>query len=160
MTILEKKVDALMRFVSATNDFDRCDAMGDIKLLLNNDKLMDASEMIRNETEAILMEIGVPCHLSGFRYLITGVQLMIEDPTIAQSITKRLYPEIATREGRSGRLVERNMRNAIEVATNNGDPEIMQHYFGNTILASKGKATNTQFIVTLAREVKRRVYGL
>ena len=42
------------------------------------------------------------------------------------------------------------MRNAIEVAWNRGNVEVLQKYFGYTINPHAGRPTNSEFIATLA----------
>jgi hypothetical protein len=164
MTTLERKVDALAKVVLADDHVARELAIEELKLVMDDGLTRYESEMdmIRNHTEALLMEIGVPCHHLGFNDLIIAISMVVENPQLGSAITKSLYPGIAKRggNGRTAQQVERGIRHSIEYWTINVDSEVIDRYFGNSISINKAKPTNAQFIITLAREVKRRVYGV
>ena len=66
------------------------------------------------------------------------------------SITKVLYPEIASKYKTTGSRVERAIRHAIEVAWTRGNIDVIDEIFGYTISASKAKPTNSEFIAMIS----------
>ena len=50
--------------------------------------------------------------------------------------------------------VERAIRHAIEVAWARGEMDVNNKVFGNTISASKGKPTNSEFIAMIADKLR------
>ena len=72
---------------------------------------MDA---IEKRTRILLMNIGVPAHLSGYEFLVEAVRMSYENKDLLNSVTKTLYPKIGEKFGKTKFCVERNMRHAIE----------------------------------------------
>ena len=99
---------------------------------------------------AIIHEIGVPAHIKGYNYLRAAIEEVVKDPTMIEAVTKRLYPKVAKKFQSTTSKVERAIRHAVEVAWNRGDWETLNKFFGNTIDASKGKPTNSEFIALIA----------
>ena len=61
-------------------------------------------------------------------------------------------------KGLSGKwYCRRAIRHAIEVAWDQGDLDVLEKYFSNTISASRGKPTNREFITRMANVVKANV---
>ena len=69
-------------------------------------------------------------------------------------VTKRLYPEIAKKNGTTASRVERAIRHAIEVAWDRGDVDTLNSYFGYTIHNLRGKPTNSEFIAMIADKMR------
>ena len=63
----------------------------------------------------ILHQIGVPAHIKGYQFLRDAILMTMENQDYINSVTKRLYPEIAKRNGTTASRVERAIRHAIEV---------------------------------------------
>ena len=76
--------------------------------------------------------------------------MAIDSPDIINSITKRLYPEVAERFETSPSKVERAIRHAIEVAWNKGKIENINSIFGVKVYSSTEKPTNGEFIALVA----------
>ena len=70
------------------------------------------------------------------------------------AVTKRLYPEIAKKNGTTASRVERAIRHAIEVAWDRGDVDTLNSYFGYTIHNLRGKPTNSEFIAMIADKMR------
>ena len=83
--------------------------------------------------------------------------MCVEDKTILECITGRLYPELAKRYGATPTRVERAIRHAIEVAWDRGDWGVFKRYFGNTISSIRGKATNSEFISCVTNQLRLEV---
>ena len=63
----------------------------------------------------ILHQIGVPAHIKGYQFLRDAILMTMEDNEYINSVTKRLYPEIAKRNNTTASRVERAIRHAIDV---------------------------------------------
>lgn len=72
---------------------------------------------------AILLQLRMPAHLSGYRFLRTAVLSVMENPALMRHVTKELYPVVAEKYGTTAGCVERSIRHAIATAWNRGRPE-------------------------------------
>ena len=98
----------------------------------------------------IFMTVGIPAHIKGYQFLREAIKMAIDSPDIINSITKRLYPEVAERFETSPSKVERAIRHAIEVAWNKGKIENINSIFGVKVYSSTEKPTNGEFIALVA----------
>lgn len=98
----------------------------------------------------IFITVGIPAHIKGYQFLREAVKMAIDTPDIINSITKRLYPEVAGRFGTSASKVERAIRHAIEVAWNRGKIENINTLFGVRVYSHNEKPTNGEFIALVA----------
>lgn len=98
----------------------------------------------------IFMTVGIPAHIKGYQFLRDAIKLAIDSPDIINSITKRLYPEVAQHFSTSPSKVERAIRHAIEVAWNKGKIENINSLFGVRIYSGNEKPTNGEFIALVA----------
>lgn len=98
----------------------------------------------------IFVSVGIPAHIKGYQFLREGIRLTVDNPQIINSITKGLYPAIATRYSTTSSKVERAIRHAIEVAWNRGKIENINSLFGIKVYTSNDKPTNGEFIALLA----------
>ena len=102
----------------------------------------------------ILHELGVPSHIKGYHYLREGIKLLYNNPELIGGITKELYPSIAKKFSSTDTRVERSIRHAIEVSWNRGNWDLMQELFGYSVDIDKAKPTNSEFIVTIADNLR------
>lgn len=102
----------------------------------------------------VLRELGVPAHIKGYSYLREALVTTVKDPTLTESITKVLYPAIAATFNTTPSRVERAIRHAIEVSWLRGSVEAQLRYFGYTVNAVTGKPTNSEFIATVADNLR------
>ena len=102
----------------------------------------------------ILHQIGVPAHIKGYQFLRDAILLTMNEPEYINAVTKRLYPEIAKKNGTTASRVERAIRHAIEVAWDRGDVDTLNSYFGYTIHNLRGKPTNSEFIAMIADKMR------
>lgn len=98
----------------------------------------------------LFLTVGIPAHIKGYKYLRDAVKLVLTDGNIINSITKRLYPEIANLHETSPSKVERAIRHAIEVAWSRGKLENLNKIFGLKVYNSNEKPTNGEFIALVA----------
>ncbi|MEG1528057.1 MAG: sporulation transcription factor Spo0A [Clostridia bacterium] len=111
-----------------------------------NDLFKTLDEKLSN----IFISVGIPAHIKGYQFLREGIKLAVDNPSIINTITKGLYPTIATRFETSSSKVERAIRHAIEVAWNRGRIENINSLFGVKVYSSNEKPTNGEFIALLA----------
>lgn len=103
---------------------------------------------------AIIKEIGVPAHIKGYAFLREAIQMVYIDVDLLGSVTKVLYPDIATKYNTTPSRVERAIRHAIEVAWNRGNYEVISKMFGYTVHHLKSKPTNSEFIAMIADKIR------
>ena len=104
---------------------------------------------LKAEITKVLRNLGVPCHIKGYDYVRTAVMMCVHEPVLLQYITKGLYVRVAEEFDTTSSRVERAIRHAVELAWQRGDMDVLMRYFGNTVDATKGKTTNSEFIATL-----------
>lgn len=97
-----------------------------------------------------IKELGISANLMGYHYIRYGVELIIKDFSLINSITKRLYPQIAQKYNTTASRVERIIRHTIEAGWLKANEDVTKRLFGYSISADKGKPTNSEFIVTVA----------
>ena len=102
----------------------------------------------------IIHEVGIPAHIKGYQYIREAIALAVKDMEVINSITKLLYPTLARKFKTTPSRVERAIRHAIEVAWTRGKMDVNNSMFGNTISASKGKPTNSEFIAMIADKLR------
>lgn len=122
--------------------------------------LQAAPPSTRRESEGVritkaLDNIGVPAHLKGYTMLIHAISIAMNSADTLR-FTKDVYPRIAVMMDTTPVRVERAMRHAVEFAFENGDESILHDIFGNSISLQKGKATNSQFVMTVAKKLSCR----
>lgn len=118
------------------------------------------TEHLESTVTAIIHEIGVPAHIKGYQYLRDAIMRAAKDRAVMDGVTKVLYPDIARQYRTTASRVERAIRHAIEVAWDRGDLDTLQHYFGYTVNAAKGKPTNSEFIALIADKLQLQMKTL
>ncbi len=98
----------------------------------------------------IFINVGIPPHIKGYSFLREGVKMAVENPSIINNITKKLYPEIGKRYSTTASKVERAIRHAIEVAWNRGRIESINSILGVRAYVGAEKPTNGEFIALVA----------
>ena len=123
------------------------------------DMLLGKGRMTMNETTKnqkmyyitnMMLELGMPVHLSGYHYLREAIRLCIDDMELGGSVTKLLYPEIAKVYHTDNEKVERAIRSVIEVGWERGNADFYEMIFGYSRNNQERRPTNSEFIVVLA----------
>ncbi|QGH34879.1 sporulation transcription factor Spo0A [Gracilibacillus salitolerans] len=124
----------------------------------NDQRSSNSSQNKKFDLEAnithIIHEIGVPAHIKGYMYLREAITMVYNDIELLGSITKVLYPDIATKFNTTASRVERAIRHAIEVAWSRGNMDSISSLFGYTVSVSKAKPTNSEFIAMVADRLR------
>lgn len=101
----------------------------------------------------VMLDMGVPAHLKGYRYLRMAIMMAKEDMEVVGSVTKLLYPEIAKKFNTSDQKVERAIRNAIEVSWLRGNVETFEDLFGYSVRTGQNRPTNSEYIAQIADRI-------
>ena len=103
----------------------------------------------------ILHEIGIPSHLSGFKYILECINYLLEHDMCTRCITTKVYPAVANKFNTRKECVEKNIRDAIDVGftSGRGNIEYRDGLFGSSLNYETAKPTNTEFIVTIVSEL-------
>lgn len=155
MSILSKKVDAIAHYILATSVYERNAAVKNLQALMA--QKAESAKDLELVVRKMLLDLGVPDHLLGHRYLVTALTIAVQDPDTIVYITNSLYPAVAEKHDTTGSRVERAIRHAVEVSFSRMDYEVMTRCFGNTINDLKDRPTNSEFIARIANEVKRQM---
>ena len=80
-------------------------------------KVIKAEINTVNEVDirATVRLIGMQPHLLGYRYTVTAVMLLLENPELIDAVVKELYTAVAKTYGTTGSRVERSIRHSIDL---------------------------------------------
>ena len=139
--------------------------LDNIGINCNDEEVSKANKVTKSSNERpisviiseIFSKLGVPAHIKGYTYTREAIIMCLNDFEYLESITKRLYPDIAKKHSTTPSRVERAIRHAIEVAWYRGDKEFINKLFGSTISPTRGKATNSEFIAMIVDYIKFNV---
>lgn len=124
------------------------------KLSIQNSFESVSEENLESSITEIIHEVGVPAHIKGYQYIREAIIMAVNNMEVINSVTKQLYPTLAKKFKTTPSRVERAIRHAIEVAWARGQMDINNSMFGNTISATKGKPTNSEFIAMIADKLR------
>jgi len=155
MSILEMKVDALLRLCAAEDPRERQQIRQELLGLMKErwQSSADPEYLIRQ----LLLELGAPDHLIGHPYVIQAVMICLNDRRFIDNMTFGLYPQLAAAFDTTAARVERAIRHLVELTWTRGDLAVLDRYFGNTVSPDKGKPTNGEFIARITNIIKLRM---
>lgn len=104
-------------------------------------------------TTYLLLCAGFQPRQIGYRYLREAVWISYKEPEMLQSVTKRLYPEVAKRFETTDKQVERAIRSTIDTAWMNGDYDTRVLIFGDWFADRSMKPTNSEIIKILVENI-------
>lgn len=118
-------------------------------------------ERMEDGITKIIRKIGIPANIKGYRYIRTAIMLVIDDPSLMESVTKELYPEIALRHESTPARVERAIRHAITVAWDRaeGDEEYLSERLHCRIDFSGARPTNSELIALISDSLMLEARG-
>ena len=151
---MTRVIDVLLRCVAAESEEDRMKAIQEARDILDAANLLSEELPLEKRARDLLVLIGMPTNLYGFQYVIDAIQLCYNDEKYLRDITKRVYPEIAKKRGKSKYCIEKSIRLAIETAWDRGDLDVLYRMFGNTVSRDKGRPTNAEFLSRLVMELR------
>ncbi len=112
----------------------------------NNNQVKVNEDDLERRIFKFQTQLGIRSNIKGYNYIKTAITLAYNDSTILESVTKRLYPDIAKIYNTTASRVERTIRHAIETAWMNGNVDVINDIFGYSVCADKAKPTNSEFI--------------
>lgn len=153
INVREKNKNSVINMVSSIIELDGCE---EILIKTKEDLLKTESPPVIDARDVceILKNIGIPCHIAGYRYIQEAVAIVKKEPYKMNELVKIVYAEIAAKSGTTPSRVERAIRHAIEKAFTYGDSEEIYKYFGSSYSRDKGKPTNKEFIAMLVELMK------
>lgn len=114
---------------------------------------MQKEHFIEENTTKLLLAIGIPINLQGFRYLRQAIKFVVHDNEILARITKGLYPAVAEYFGVTPIVIERGMRHAIDVAYHRHTLIALNDFFDVDVYDTRIKPTNSEIIALIAERV-------
>lgn len=115
---------------------------------------IEEDKRIEQMVSHMMLDMGVPAHLKGYRYVRTAVLIAEEDMKVVGSVTKLLYPEIAKQYNTTDCKVERAIRNAIEISWERGNKDTFERLFGYCVQSGQGRPTNSEYIAAVADTIR------
>ena len=154
MTVLEKKIDALMRYASADSDYDKEKIRMEIRqLLCETDPVFIYSDKER-AVRKILLDLNAPDHMIGYCYTTDAILLVIQDEFYLHNLKWGIYAPIAQKNNTSITAVDHGISNLIEGIFYRTEFDKLNSYFKGIITDEKDRPTNGQFIARLANIIK------
>lgn len=102
--------------------------------------------------EQLLRRLGVTGRLAGFRYTVSLVEQVAENPECIRLITKRLYPDTARQFGVTASSLERSVRTLVRICWEREEHEFLDHIAGCHV---ERRPSNTEFIDVLASYLRQ-----
>lgn len=120
----------------------------------NNNEVKVNEDDLERRIFKFQTQLGIRSNIKGYNYIKTAITLVYNDQTLMESITKRLYPDIAKIYNTTASRVERAIRHAIETAWMNGNVDAINDIFGYSVCADKAKPTNSEFIAQVVNAIQ------
>ncbi len=115
----------------------------------------DEDSLLNGTINTIMLTLGVPAKLLGYRYIFLAVRFIRTRPPQLRSTTKKeLYPYLAEVSGSTKPMIERTMRYAIAQAWRRADPDILYSYLGLRGKNLKDPPTNIEYVYLIAERVR------
>ncbi|MCL4426343.1 MAG: sporulation transcription factor Spo0A, partial [Firmicutes bacterium] len=102
----------------------------------------------------LILELGIPAHIRGYKFLRDAIILAVNRTGSINSVTKNIYPVVASKYETTSSRVERAIRHSIDIAWERGNYESIYKIFGHTIDQERGRPTNSEFIAMLADRIR------
>lgn len=99
----------------------------------------------------IINSLHLPAHVAGYRYARECILMTLEDPSVAESVTKVLYPAVARKYHTTWTSVERDIRNAVEIAWKRSGGRMAG-------FSSVRRPPNRELILTIADRVRYELH--
>ena len=103
----------------------------------------------------VLLHIGVPPHICGFRHLTEAVHQALLDSSCLERVTLNLYPRGAEAFHVPLSSIQRGIRHAITLAWSRQKPGAVEALFGRCVISAYDKPTNNELIATIVEYLSR-----
>lgn len=108
-----------------------------------------------NDVQRLIRSLGIGATYRGYRYLIYGVSLCLEDEDYLLSISKLLYPQIASTYKTSVSSVERDLRTVINICWERGNRSLLEDI---SLYPLTTKPTTGEFLDIITGHLRQPVY--
>lgn len=115
---------------------------------------------VEQRTTRMLLEVGIPVNLQGFKFLRAAIIEVVKDPELISFVTKRLYPLLAAKFNVSSAVIERSIRHAIEVSFVRKGIEGLNSIFNVYLYDYRYKLSNSELIALLAEKIISELQAL
>ena len=114
---------------------------------------------IDSHVAELLLRIGVPPHLNGYKFIRQAVMMAIEQPRVLDRVTKSLYPAVADYFQTTPSRVERSIRHAIYLTWERGGAAAFEQIVERSDFPDHVRPTNCEFIALLSERIRFRLDG-
>ena len=111
------------------------------------------SEIVESRVSIMLIEIGAPANIQGYKFLKEAVGMVVEDASLINNVTKKLYPMIAEKENVSSSVVERSIRHCVDCAISRKNTRGINSVFKCDVYDPYYKPSNSELIALLAEKI-------
>lgn len=116
-------------------------------------------ETAEQSIATMLLEIGVPAHLCGYRFLLRSTLMVLENPDYLECLTHRLYPRVASYFSTTASCVERSIRHAISMTWARGGAAAFETVLSRRCFSADDRPTNYELIALLSEQARLRGWG-
>lgn len=103
-----------------------------------------------------LRRLGMAPHLDGYKMLLVGLPLLLQDPT--QPLVKEFYPAVACATGKeSAAAVEKSIRDAITKAWECRNDSVWEQYFPRNGRGKISNPSNSKFLKALVHCLQQEI---
>lgn len=113
-------------------------------------------EAYRKSIKFELYRMGFPTKILGTSYCMEGMLYLAMSEQTEISMTKEVYPYIASKYKTNAKNVERGMRNAIEKVWTEQDVEKLRELYPYAWNLKTGRPTNTEFLHNMVQKLIRQ----
>ena len=103
---------------------------------------------------SMMIQIGIPAHLSGYKFIRTALIAVVDRPELFSSLTRILYPEIARQFSTTASCVERAIRHAISLTWDRGGSENYRRLLGRHASTVGERPTNSEFLAQVSEGIR------
>lgn len=112
------------------------------------------SDFLEMELIALLREVGIPAHMSGYRYLKEAILQNLERQPTQPFVLKDLYERVAQKCFTTTLKVDRSIRTSINRAWLKENHDRMDSLFGYHEVNASNKPTSAEFIATMTENMR------
>ena len=95
---------------------------------------------VSDYVEEQLMRIGATPEYTGYKYIVQGIIMAMQDESLLNRVTTGMYPAIAKKYGTGAANVERSIRTVISAIWCEADPKELRDIMGRSYTVQPGNA--------------------
>ena len=113
----------------------------------------DGQERLERYVTSLLLQIGIPAHMDGYRYLRQALLAAVAHPDVLDCLSRNLYPAIARVCDTTPTRVERSIRHAITLTWERAGSSTFNKILGRYACGLGEKPTNREFIALMSERI-------